>query len=327
LQVAHNGPVSQTFAPRPLVDADHTQTDHRGELPAIKETQHGVRADGDMQVLRQSGAGLTAQENTDSGQQVFQPFGATRMGTDQSRETFCKHAAATGRILAPKPSHHQLNVHRPAVRGQVHQEPGIAAVPAAGDAAARRTWDVGLCTLDGDGNVCWRKLRMPNGQSDASKKSPHTAKPHAKQSQRGSRLSRKFLQSAAGLHQKCGRASLSPPMTKLLMPNGQSDASKKYPHTAKPHAQQSQSNTRLSERFLQPTARLHQKCGRTHFVPALTTVKAVAKYTVMTHIDDVIVEAEPYNRGLPVGLLALTECPLGQGHVHLLPIVSMLAPN
>ena len=74
----------------------------------------------EMQVLRQSGAGLTAQENTDSGQQVFQPFGATRMGTDQLGKTFGKHAAATGRISATKPSHQQLNVHRPAVRGQVH---------------------------------------------------------------------------------------------------------------------------------------------------------------------------------------------------------------
>src|SRR5690606_21662109 len=32
-----------------------------------------------------------------------------------ARETFGEHAAATGRILATKPSHHQLNVHRPAV--------------------------------------------------------------------------------------------------------------------------------------------------------------------------------------------------------------------
>lgn len=59
----------------------------------------------------------------------------------------------------------------------------------------------------------------------------------------------------------------------------------------------------------------------------LTTAEAVAKYTVMTHIKDVIVEAEPCNRGLPGGLLALTECPLGQGHVDLPAIVSMLAAN
>ena len=199
--------------PRPLVDANHTQTDRRGEFHAIKETQHGVRADGDMQVLRQPGASLTAQEDTDSRQQAFQPFRPTSMGTDQSRETFGEHAAATGRILATKPSHHQLNVHRPAVRGQVHQEPAIAAVPAAGDTAARRTWGANLHALDGYGNVCWRKLRMPNGQSDASKKSPHTAKPHVKQSQRGSRLSGRFLQPTARLHQECGRAHFAPAMT------------------------------------------------------------------------------------------------------------------
>src|SRR5690554_5688299 len=63
-----------------------------------------------MQVLRQPGASLTAQEDTDSRQQAFQPFRPTSMGTDQSRETFGEHAAATGRILATKPSHHQLNV-------------------------------------------------------------------------------------------------------------------------------------------------------------------------------------------------------------------------
>src|SRR5690606_20288956 len=110
----------------------------------------------------------------------------------------------------------QLNVHRPAVRGQVHQEPGIAAVPAAGDAAARRTWGVGLCTLDGDGNVCWRKLLMPNDQTATSKKSPHTAKLHAKQSQRGSRLSCRFRQPTARLHQNCGRVSTPPQETGLV---------------------------------------------------------------------------------------------------------------
>jgi len=63
------------------------------------------------------------------------------------------------------------------------------------------------------GYVCWRKLLMPNAQTATWKKSPHTAKLHAKRSQRGSRLSRGFLQSAAGLHQTCGRAILVPAMT------------------------------------------------------------------------------------------------------------------
>src|SRR5690606_37082347 len=101
----------------------------------------------------------------------------------------------------------------PSVRGQVHQEPAIAAVPAAGDTAARRTGCTDLRARDGDGNVCRRKLLTANDQPDASKKSPHTEKPHAKRSQGGSRLSRGFLQSAAGLHQKCGRAILVRAMT------------------------------------------------------------------------------------------------------------------
>src|SRR5690606_28047712 len=79
--------------------------------------------------------------------------------------------------------------------------------------AARRTRCTDLRALDGDGNVCRRKLLTANDQPDASKKSPHTEKPHAKRSQRGSRLSRGFLQSAAGLHQKCGRASLKSALT------------------------------------------------------------------------------------------------------------------
>src|SRR5690606_7243637 len=61
-----DGAVSQTFAPGPLVDADHTHTGSRGEFRTIKQTQHGARADGDMQVLGQPGAGLTTQEDTDS---------------------------------------------------------------------------------------------------------------------------------------------------------------------------------------------------------------------------------------------------------------------
>src|SRR5690606_26140015 len=67
---------------------------------------------------------------------------------------------------------------------------------------------------DGDGNVCRRKLLTANDQPDASKKSPHTQKPHAKRSQRGPRLASGFLQTAGGLHQKCGRAILVPAMTK-----------------------------------------------------------------------------------------------------------------
>src|SRR5690606_7740909 len=89
---------------------------------------------------------------------------------------------------------------------------------AAGDTAARRTPCTDLRALDGDGNVCRRKLLTANDQPDASKKSPHTEKPHAKRSQRGSRLSRGFLQSAAGLHQKCGRAILLPAMTAWVHP-------------------------------------------------------------------------------------------------------------
>src|SRR5690606_16591852 len=57
-----------------------------------------------------------------------------------------------------------------------------------GDTTARRTWGAGLYTLDGDGNVCGRKLLMPNDQAATSKKCPHTAKLHAKRSQKGSRL-------------------------------------------------------------------------------------------------------------------------------------------
>lgn len=57
----------------------------------------------------------------------------------------------------------------------------------------------------------------------------------------------------------------------------------------------------------------------------IAAAEAVASHTFMTHIKDVIVEAEPCNRGLPGGLLSLTECALGQGHVDLVAIVSMLA--
>lgn len=57
----------------------------------------------------------------------------------------------------------------------------------------------------------------------------------------------------------------------------------------------------------------------------LDAAEAVAPHTYMTHFKDVIVEAEPCNRGLPGGLLSLTECALGQGHVDLVAVVSTLA--
>lgn len=54
--------------------------------------------------------------------------------------------------------------------------------------------------------------------------------------------------------------------------------------------------------------------------------EALAPYTVATHIKDMIVEAEPGNRGLtPGGLLGLRHCALGSGHVDLPAIVDLLA--
>jgi 3-oxoisoapionate decarboxylase len=54
--------------------------------------------------------------------------------------------------------------------------------------------------------------------------------------------------------------------------------------------------------------------------------EALAPYTLTTHIKDMIVEAEPGNRGLtPGGLLGLRHCILGQGHVDLPTIVDLLA--
>lgn len=58
----------------------------------------------------------------------------------------------------------------------------------------------------------------------------------------------------------------------------------------------------------------------------ITAAEAMAPYTLSTHIKDLIVEAEPGNRGLePGGLLALRNCALGEGHVDLPAIVSLLA--
>lgn len=56
------------------------------------------------------------------------------------------------------------------------------------------------------------------------------------------------------------------------------------------------------------------------------TAEALAPYTLTTHIKDMIVEAEPGNRGLtPGGLLGLRHCVLGSGHVDLPPIIDLLA--
>ena len=58
----------------------------------------------------------------------------------------------------------------------------------------------------------------------------------------------------------------------------------------------------------------------------LAAAEALAPYTLATHINDMIVEAEPGNRGLtPGGLLGLRHCARGQGHVDLPPIVDLLA--
>jgi sugar phosphate isomerase/epimerase len=57
----------------------------------------------------------------------------------------------------------------------------------------------------------------------------------------------------------------------------------------------------------------------------LAAAEALAPYTVATHVKGVRVESEPANRGRPGGLLALYECTLGQGHVDLGAILSVLA--
>jgi sugar phosphate isomerase/epimerase len=52
---------------------------------------------------------------------------------------------------------------------------------------------------------------------------------------------------------------------------------------------------------------------------------ALAPYTFATHIKDAVVEAEPGNRGLGGGLLALRPCTLGEGHVDFPAILALLA--
>ncbi|HEX2036864.1 MAG TPA: TIM barrel protein [Chloroflexota bacterium] len=58
----------------------------------------------------------------------------------------------------------------------------------------------------------------------------------------------------------------------------------------------------------------------------LAAAEALAPFTFATHIKDEIVESEPGNRGVPPGgLLALRDCPLGEGHVDLPAIVRLLS--
>src|SRR5690606_7783192 len=141
---------------------------------------------------------------------------ATSMGTDQLGKAFSKHAPTTPRIGTTKSPDQQLDVDRPAVSGQIHQQPCIAAVPATGDATAQRARRSRSGALGGDGNVCRGKFLLPDDQTDASKKSPHTAKPRSKRSQRGSRLSSKLLLPAAALHRNCGRPNIISALTRSV---------------------------------------------------------------------------------------------------------------
>jgi 3-oxoisoapionate decarboxylase len=57
----------------------------------------------------------------------------------------------------------------------------------------------------------------------------------------------------------------------------------------------------------------------------VAAAEALAPYTMATHIKDEVVEAEPGNRGLGPGLLALRGCALGEGHVDFATILPLLA--
>jgi sugar phosphate isomerase/epimerase len=57
----------------------------------------------------------------------------------------------------------------------------------------------------------------------------------------------------------------------------------------------------------------------------VAAAEALAPYTSATHIKDEVVEAEPGNRGVQPGLLALRGCALGEGHVDFPTIVDLLA--
>src|SRR5690606_27781017 len=92
------------------------------------------------------------------------------MGTDQLGNAFSKHAPTTPRIGTTKSPDQQLDVDRPAVSGQIHQQPCIAAVPATGDATAQRARRSRSGALGGDGNVCRGKFLLPDDQTDASKR-------------------------------------------------------------------------------------------------------------------------------------------------------------
>ena len=57
----------------------------------------------------------------------------------------------------------------------------------------------------------------------------------------------------------------------------------------------------------------------------VAAAEALAPFTFATHIKDEIVEAEPGNRGVQPGLLALRGCALGEGHVDFPTILDLLA--
>src|SRR5690606_17567083 len=106
-----------------------------------------VRAYRDLQVLGEPGSGLAAQVDPDANQQTLQPFRAASMGTDQLGKAFSKDMPAAFGIGTTKSPDQQLEVDGSAVSGQIHEKPCVCAVPAAGDAAARRAWRARLGAL------------------------------------------------------------------------------------------------------------------------------------------------------------------------------------
>src|SRR5690554_6745808 len=95
------------------------------------------------------------------------------MGTDQVGKALRKHVATTIGVGTTQSADRQVDIDRPAVSGQIHEEAGVVAVLPVRDPATQGTYRCRPDALDGQSDVWRRRFLFLDAQTETPEEFPH----------------------------------------------------------------------------------------------------------------------------------------------------------